>query len=218
MKSLLQAKFSLPPRRFVLYSYFEKGCRKKCMQQSQKVLWVALRSLLLKEIISKNGTRGHGCMFLNAKGKQQRSFYSVRNSVLIISHITFWDCRMHIFQITFHKIAVYTNGSSCAPLSKILGLVQVRTKKQVPQTQKSNSICLYSISLVIVWLYTYFHSFQHFSNLNGKACFTDEIYTWLVTCAKQGRYPSNPEVSGQGFRCRFANGLSQKLRSICGAN
>ena len=23
--------------------------------------------------------------------------YSVRNSVLIISHITFWDCRMHSF-------------------------------------------------------------------------------------------------------------------------
>ena len=23
--------------------------------------------------------------------------YSVRNSVLIISHITFWDCRVHIF-------------------------------------------------------------------------------------------------------------------------
>ena len=23
--------------------------------------------------------------------------YSVRNNVLIISHITFWDCRVHIF-------------------------------------------------------------------------------------------------------------------------
>ena len=33
-------------------------------------LWVVL-SLLFKEI-SKNGTRGHGCMFASAKGKQQK--------------------------------------------------------------------------------------------------------------------------------------------------
>ena len=31
----------------------------------------------------------------------------VRNSVLIISHITFRDCRVHIFQTTFLEIAVY---------------------------------------------------------------------------------------------------------------
>ena len=31
----------------------------------------------------------------------------VRNSVLIISHITFWGCRMHIFPTTFLEIAVY---------------------------------------------------------------------------------------------------------------
>ena len=29
--------------------------------------------------------------------KSKFDSYSVRNSVLIISHITFWDCRMHIF-------------------------------------------------------------------------------------------------------------------------
>ena len=33
------------------------------------------------------------------KGDNKRSFdsYSFRNSVFIISHITFWDCRVHIF-------------------------------------------------------------------------------------------------------------------------
>ena len=31
------------------YSYFEKGCRKKCTRQSRKVLWVILRSLFFKE-------------------------------------------------------------------------------------------------------------------------------------------------------------------------
>jgi len=33
--------------------------------------------------------------------------YSVRNRVLIISHITFRDCRWHIFPTTFLEIAVY---------------------------------------------------------------------------------------------------------------
>ena len=49
-------------------------------------------------------------MFANAKRKQQyRRFdsFSVRNSVLIISHITFRYCRMHIFQTTFLEIAVW---------------------------------------------------------------------------------------------------------------
>ena len=38
-------------------------------------------------------------MFGSAKGRQQSRFdsYSVRNSVLVISHFTFWDCRVHIF-------------------------------------------------------------------------------------------------------------------------
>ena len=52
------------------YSYFEKGCRKKCTQQSRKVLWVVLSSLLFKEVW-KNDTRG-GSMFAGAKRKQQK--------------------------------------------------------------------------------------------------------------------------------------------------
>ena len=38
-------------------------------------------------------------VFASAKGKRQSRFdsYSVRNSVLIISHITFRDCRVHSF-------------------------------------------------------------------------------------------------------------------------
>ena len=39
------------------------------------------------------------CLWVHAKGKQQKRFdsYSVRNSVLNMSHITFRDCRVHIF-------------------------------------------------------------------------------------------------------------------------
>ena len=33
-----------------VYSYFEKGCRKKCTRQPRKVLWVVLSALFFKEI------------------------------------------------------------------------------------------------------------------------------------------------------------------------
>ena len=60
-----------------------------------------LSSLFFKEIW-KNSTRGHGrtCMFVNAHGKQQKSVRQlqyIKNSVLIICHVTFRDCRVHIF-------------------------------------------------------------------------------------------------------------------------
>ena len=70
------------------------------MQQSWKVLWVVLSSLFYKQIW-KNGRRGHGLMFASTRWKESNKSrfdsYSVRNSVLIISHITFRDCRVHIF-------------------------------------------------------------------------------------------------------------------------
>ena len=47
------------------------------------------------------------------KENNKRSFdsYSVRNSVLIISHITFRDCRVHILPTTFLEIVVYMIGA-----------------------------------------------------------------------------------------------------------
>ena len=34
---------------------------------------------------------------LKESNKSRFDSYSIRNSVLIISHVTFWDCRMYIF-------------------------------------------------------------------------------------------------------------------------
>ena len=48
-------------------------------------------------------------MFVSAKGKQKKNRsdgYSVRNRVLIISHITFQDCLVLFFLTTFLEIAV----------------------------------------------------------------------------------------------------------------
>ena len=45
-----------------------------------------------------------GPMFVSTKAKFDS--YNVRNSVLIISHVTFRDCRVHIFPTTSLEIAV----------------------------------------------------------------------------------------------------------------
>ena len=56
---------------WIIYSYFEKGCRKKCMRQSRMVSWVVFSSLFFKEIW-KNGKMGHGHMSASAEGKQKK--------------------------------------------------------------------------------------------------------------------------------------------------
>ena len=55
-----------------VYSYFEKGCRKKCTRQSRKVLWVVLSLLLFKEILKEWHERGHRRMFASSKGNEQK--------------------------------------------------------------------------------------------------------------------------------------------------
>ena len=45
---------------------------------------------------------------LKESNKSRFDSYSVRNRVLNISHITFRDCRVHIFPTTFLEIAVYS--------------------------------------------------------------------------------------------------------------
>lgn len=66
-----------------VYSCFEKSYRKKCTPPSRKVLWVVLNALCFKEIW-KNGT-GATDICLGVLRKETK----VRNSVLIIAHITF---------------------------------------------------------------------------------------------------------------------------------
>ena len=91
-----------------VYSYFEKGCLKKCTWQSRKALWVVLISLFFKEsqdIMAREAT--DICLWvLKESNKSRFDSYQVRNSVLIISHITFRDCRVHI-------IFDYLSRNSC---------------------------------------------------------------------------------------------------------
>ena len=58
------------------------------------------------------GMKGHGNVFASAKREQQKvgsTAAVVRNSVLIISHITFRDCRVHNF---FDNLS----RNSCIPI------------------------------------------------------------------------------------------------------
>ena len=68
------------------------------MRQSRKVLWVVLSSLFFKEIERMAQEAMEVCWRV-LKESKQRNFhsYSVRNSVLVISRITFRDCLVHIF-------------------------------------------------------------------------------------------------------------------------
>ena len=101
-------------RKFI-YSYFEKGCRKKCTRQSQKVLWVVLSLLFFKEIW-KNGTWGHGHMFASAKGKHHKSIRQLQSSgTMYWSYpmLPFGIVACTFFPTTFLEIAVYVNRALC---------------------------------------------------------------------------------------------------------
>ena len=63
-----------------------KGYWKKCTRQSRKVLWVVLKfERMAQEAID-------ACLRILKESNNRRfDSYSVRSSILIISHITFWD-------------------------------------------------------------------------------------------------------------------------------
>ena len=87
---------------------FRERLSERCAWQARKVLWMVVSSLFFKEIWS-NGKRSHGRMLVRDKGsnKSRLDSYIVRNRVLIISNITFRDCRVHILSDNLLEIAVY---------------------------------------------------------------------------------------------------------------
>ena len=76
-----------------VYSYFEKGCRIKCARQLRKVLWVVFEFIVFQGNLKEWQEK----WVLKESNKSRFDSYSVRNSVLILSHITLRDCREHIF-------------------------------------------------------------------------------------------------------------------------
>jgi len=68
-----------------VYSYVEKGCRKKCTWQSRKVLWMVLNASFFKEVW-KNDTRRHGRTFASAKRKATKV-----SSTAAVSWTVYWS-------------------------------------------------------------------------------------------------------------------------------
>ena len=110
-----------------IYSYFEKGCRKRCTRQSPWYFgwfWVYCSSKKFWE----NGTREAMDVCLRILKESNRSrfdSYSVRISVLIISHITFRDCRVHIFSDNLSR-------NSCIPIVLSVSLNFMQCPEQLP--------------------------------------------------------------------------------------
>ena len=94
----------------LLYSYFEKGCRKKCMRQSQKVLWVVLSSLYFKKI-SNNGTSGQGRNLRVLKESNKKWIWQLQCQEQCIDHIPYYFSELscvNFLRTTFLEIAVYS--------------------------------------------------------------------------------------------------------------
>ena len=78
-----------PPYNHPVYSHFEKGCRKKCTQQSRKILWVVLSSLFFKEIWkNRMSPMDVRLRVLKESNKGRLDSYSVREQC--IDHIPYY--------------------------------------------------------------------------------------------------------------------------------
>ena len=83
---------------FQVHSYFEKGCGKSARDNPERYygwFWIHCFSKEFERM-----TRDAMDVCLQVVKESNKSMFdslSVRNSVLIISHITFRDCRLHIF-------------------------------------------------------------------------------------------------------------------------
>ena len=92
----------------LLHSYFEKGCRKSARDSPQRYcgwFWVHCSSKKFERMAREAMDI---CLWvLKESNKSRFDRYSVRNSELIISHITLRDCRVHNPLTTFLEIAVY---------------------------------------------------------------------------------------------------------------
>ena len=103
--------------RVLIYSYFDKGCRKKCTRQSRRYcgwFWVHCSSKKFERMARE--AMDICLRWLKESNKSRFDSYSVRNSELIVSHITFRDCRVHIFSDNLPRNSCISVNSQCNSL------------------------------------------------------------------------------------------------------
>ena len=131
------------------YSCFKKG-RKKCTRQSWKVLWVILSSLFFKKFQRIAREAMHLCLRVLKESNISRfDSYGVRKSALIISHITFRDCRVHSFSdnlsrnscilnLEMGKLSIWFKAHKLSPKSKTDQIYGLQTKLKAYELWYSN--------------------------------------------------------------------------------
>ena len=107
----------------IVYSCFEKGCRRKCTRQSRKVLWVGFEFTVLERNL-KEWYERPWTMFPSAKAKQQKQVQQLQCQKQCIDHIPY-----------------YISGLSCALFfrcfSKQLYIINDLSKKEIPYVMYS---------------------------------------------------------------------------------
>ena len=91
------------------YSYFKKGCRKKCTRQSRKALWVVLSSLFFKRNLNELAGKAMEMCLRVLKESNKSRFDSYSRQEQSIDHIPCYLSglsRAHFFSTTFLEIAV----------------------------------------------------------------------------------------------------------------
>ena len=87
-----------------IHSYFEKGVSEKAHATIPKGMVGGFQfTINCSKKFERMARETMDGMFTSAKEKHQSRFdsYSVRNSVMITSHISLRDCRVHIFSEDF---------------------------------------------------------------------------------------------------------------------
>ena len=92
-----------------IYSYFDQGCRKKCTRQSRKGIVGGFEGTVLQRNLKEWYRKPQTYVYEYSRKATKVGLTAsvVSNSVLIISHISFQDCRMHISCDNFLETAVY---------------------------------------------------------------------------------------------------------------
>ena len=92
-----------------IYSYFNQGCRKKCTRQSRKGIVGGFEGTVLQRNLKEWYRKPQTYVYEYSRKATKVGLTAsvVSNSVLIISHISFQDCRMHISCDNFLETAVY---------------------------------------------------------------------------------------------------------------
>ena len=83
---------------------------------------------------------------LKESSKSRFDSYSVKNSVLIISHITFRDCRVHIFSDILSR-------NSCMLLHHWTSLQPTATVMLFTERRKASALCFYNDCTTFNYLY-----------------------------------------------------------------